>query len=112
LDDGTESGAKKKKKGHPMSLFCDSSQKERTKKASKEMEGNNSHVAMLLFLFTVSIPNSKPMPQVQISEWASRANTGTHSPTPLLCFCILRGWAKDLFNQRLNCSDVTKRGNN
>jgi hypothetical protein len=69
-----------------MSLFCDSSQKERIKKAGEETQENNSHVAMLLFVFTVSIPNSKPMPQVQITESVSRANNDTQSPFPLLCF--------------------------
>jgi hypothetical protein len=70
------------KKGQLTSLVCDSWQKERIKKAGKETQENNSHVAMLLFVFTISISNSKPMPQVQLTEWVSRANNGTHRPFP------------------------------
>lgn len=56
------------------------------------MQENNSHVVMLLFVFTISIPNSKPMPQVQITESVSRANNGIHSPFRLLCFaCCSNG---------------------
>jgi hypothetical protein len=65
---------------------------------------------MLLFVFTVSIPNRKPMPQVQITESVSRRNNGT-APLPaqtLALLCILQESVKELFNQRLNCSHVTK----
>jgi hypothetical protein len=62
--------------------------KKRRKKAGKETQENNSHVAMLLFVFTVSIPNSKPMPLVQIAESVSRANNGPASHIPLVCFAL------------------------
>lgn len=74
------------KAGQLTSLVCDSWQKERIKKAGKETQKNNSHVAMLLLVFTLSIPNSKPMPQVQITESVSRANNGTHRHSP--CFAL------------------------
>jgi hypothetical protein len=62
--------------------------KEKRKEASKEKEQNHFCVAMLLFVFTVSISDTKPMPQVQITESVSRANNSL-LPPPNPCFALL-----------------------
>lgn len=65
---------------------------------------------MLLCVFAISIPNREPVPQVQITELVSRANNGApRLPAQALALlCMLYESVKELFNQRLNCSDVTK----
>jgi hypothetical protein len=58
---------------------CDSLQTGEEEGAGKVTRENNSHVAMLPFVFTLSIPNSEPMPQVEITESVSRANNSIHT---------------------------------
>jgi hypothetical protein len=63
--------------------------KEKRKVASKEEQQNHFCVALLPFVFTVSIADTKPMPQVQITESVSRANNSLlPPPKPLLYYAF------------------------